>query len=79
MRIQPVCRVTGEAAGVAAAMCIDNNIFPHQLNGVELKKETYRVRSMSLKCKVFRLHDLLNNYIFSLNTTVSINIYGIYF
>ena len=33
IRIQPICRATGEAAGIAAAYCINNNFQPNELNG----------------------------------------------
>ena len=38
IRIQPVCRALGEAAGVAAAICIDKKVVPRQLDGTELRK-----------------------------------------
>lgn len=38
VRIQPVCRALGEAAGIAAAICIDKKVVPRQLDGTELRK-----------------------------------------
>ena len=32
-RIQPTCRAMGEAAGIAAAYCVKNNIRPNELDG----------------------------------------------
>ncbi len=33
IRIQPTCRAMGEAAGIAAAYCVKNNIRPNELDG----------------------------------------------
>jgi len=38
IRIQPVCRALGEAAGIAAAICIDKKVIPRKLDGTELRK-----------------------------------------
>lgn len=38
IRIQPVCRALGEAAGIAAAICIDKKVVPRRLDGTELRK-----------------------------------------
>lgn len=37
-RIMPISCSVGQAAGVAAAMCLKNNCLPHDLDGVELRK-----------------------------------------
>ncbi|MGQ9691435.1 MAG: FAD-dependent oxidoreductase, partial [Thermoproteota archaeon] len=38
VRIQPNMRAIGQAAGVAAALCIKNGIKPRQLDGRELRE-----------------------------------------
>ncbi|MFA5858506.1 MAG: FAD-dependent oxidoreductase [Elusimicrobiota bacterium] len=41
LRIMPVVSGIGEAAGVAAAMCVKQNIAPSQLDGRELRKKVF--------------------------------------
>jgi len=37
-RIQPTCRALGEAAGIAAALCLDKEIPPRSLDGREVRE-----------------------------------------
>jgi hypothetical protein len=38
IRIQPTCRATGEAAGVGAAYCVNNNINTGDIDGSKIRK-----------------------------------------
>jgi hypothetical protein len=38
VRVQDNCRMMGQAAGTAAAMSLEENVTPRQLNGVSLRK-----------------------------------------
>ncbi len=37
IRIQPTCRATGEAAGIAASMAIKNGVLPREINGCAVR------------------------------------------
>lgn len=38
LRIQPSARSSGEAAGIAAALCLDNNVLPKEINGAKVRE-----------------------------------------
>lgn len=38
IRIQPTCRATGEAAGIAAAMCVQQKVLPIEIKGENVRK-----------------------------------------
>ncbi len=38
LRIQPCARASGEAAGIAAALCVENNVCPRDINGKTVRE-----------------------------------------